>query len=120
MAHWVETVKAFRTHYGLVRSPISLPGVRVDATLVKRIEEMLISARLHLHKNKERSSVWIGSPEKNVPFPLWERQPRDISPPAPVIDPPSFSSQVNLSAQAVALVAAAGSGTPFCLECAKN
>lgn len=119
MAHWVETVKAFRTHYGLVRSHISLPGVRLDATLVKRIEEMLISARLHLHKNREKFSLDRES-KKNVPFPLWERQPRDISPPAPVIDPPSFSSQVNLSAQAAALVAAAGSGKPFCLERAKN
>jgi|HubBroStandDraft_2_1064218.scaffolds.fasta_scaffold214862_2 hypothetical protein len=110
-------ILAFRD---LVRSNISLPGVRVDAMLVQRIEEMLISGRLHLHKKKREVQSGSGVQKKNVPFPLSERQPRDTSPPPPVIDPPSFSSQVNLSAQAAALVAAAGSGTPFCLECTNN
>ena len=110
-------IRAFRD---LVRSNISLPVARVDATLVRRIEQMLILGQLHLHKKKREVQSGSGVQKKNVPFPLSERQPRDTSPPPPVIDPPSFSSQVNLSAQAAALVAAAGSGTPFCLECTNN
>ena len=38
-----------------------------------------------------------------MPFPISERQPRDTSPPPPVIEPPSFSSKANLSAQAATL-----------------
>jgi hypothetical protein len=76
---------------------------------------LLISGRLHLHK-KETEVHGSGVQDQHVPFPLSDRQPRAASSPPPVIDPPSFSSKVNLSAQAAALVAAAASGVPFCLE----
>jgi hypothetical protein len=117
---WLQELKddPFRIHAfrDLVRSNISLPVVRVDATLVRRIEEMLISGRLHLHKKETEIQSGSGVPEKHVPFPLSDRRPRDTSPPPPVIEPASFSSKVNLSAQAATLLAAAASGTPFCLE----
>jgi hypothetical protein len=101
----------------LVRSDISLPLLRTsDATLIMRVEQLLVSGRLHIHrKPKEVQSGW-GGQEKNVPFPLADRQPRIVSPPPQVVDPPSFSSDVDLSAQAAALVAAAASGAPFCME----
>jgi hypothetical protein len=118
---WLQELKddpfrlqAFRD---LVRSNISLGHVRVDAMLVGRIEEMLISGRLHLHKKEREVQAGSGFQKKHEPpFPLSDRQSRVASPPPPVIDPPSFSSKVNLSAQAAALVAAAASGTPFCPE----
>jgi hypothetical protein len=117
---WLQELKKdpFRVHafHDLVRSDISLPLVRVDAMLFKRIEEMLIWDRLHLHRRKREVKSGWGGQEKNVPFPLSERQPRDTAPPLPVIDPPSFSLNANLSAQAAALVAAAASGAPFCQE----
>ena len=121
LAHlWLQDLKddPFRMHAfrDLARSNISLPVVRVDATLVSRIEEMLISGRLHLHKKEKGIQSGSGVPEKHVPFPLSERQARDTSPPPPMIEPPSFSSHVDLSAQAATLVAAAASGTPFCPE----
>jgi hypothetical protein len=121
LAHlWLQELKddPFRIHAfrDLVRSNISLPVVRVDATLVRRIEEMLISGRLHLHRKEKEIQSGLGVQEKHVPFPISERQPRDTSPPPPVIEPPSFSSKANLSAQAATLLAAAASGTPFCLE----
>jgi hypothetical protein len=125
LAHlWLQELKddPLRIHAfkDLVRSNISLPLVRVDAMLFKRIEEMLISGRLHIHKKAREVQSGSAVQEKNVPFPLSERQPRDAAPPAPVIDPPSFSPNVNLSVQAAALVAAAASGTPFCQECANK
>ena len=117
---WLQELKddPFRIHAfrDLVRSNISLPIVRVDATLVRRIEEMLIAGRLHLHKKEKGIQSGSGAPEKHVPFPLSERHPRDTSPPPPVIEPPSFSSHVDLSAQAATLVAAAANGMPFCPE----
>ena len=39
--------------------------------------------------------------------------------PQPVSDPPTFSSDVRLAAQAATLVAAAAQGEPFCAVCAK-
>jgi hypothetical protein len=120
MAHlWLQQLKddPVRMHLlqDLVRNNISLPLFHVgDATLANRIEELLMVGRLHLHKI-EREVKWARQ-EKAVPFPLADRQSRVTSPPPPVNDPPSFSSKVNLSAQAAALVAAAASGTPFCLE----
>ena len=117
---WLHELKddLFRIHAfrDLVRSNISLGHVRVDAMLVGRIEEMLISGRLHLHKKERVIQAGSGFQKQAPPFPLSDRQSRVASPPPPVIDPPSFSSKVNLSAQAAALLAAAASGIPFCLE----
>ncbi|HEY4767154.1 MAG TPA: hypothetical protein VIH75_26030 [Candidatus Sulfotelmatobacter sp.] len=107
-------IRAFRD---LVRSNISLPVARVDATLVRRIEQMLILGQLHLHKKKKEIQSGSGVQEKQAPpFPLSQQQPRGTSPPPPAIDPPSFSSDVDPSAQAATLVAAAASGAPFCPE----
>jgi hypothetical protein len=122
LAHlWLQQLKddSVRMHIlrDLVRNNISLPLFRVgDDSLARRIEDLLISGRLHLHKEEREVHSGWGGQEKQVPFPLSDRQPRDTAPPPPVIDPPSFSSKVNLSAQAAVLVAAAASGTPFCLE----
>jgi hypothetical protein len=116
---WLQELKddPFRMHMlgDLVRNDISMPLFRVgDSSLASRVEELLMSGRLHLHKI-EREVKWARQ-EQPVPFPLSDRQPRLASPPPPVIDPPSFSPKVNLAAQAAALVAAAASGAPFCLE----
>jgi hypothetical protein len=121
LAHvWLQQLKddPVRIHIlrDMVRSDISLPVFRIgDATLVSRIEHLLSSGRLHLHK-KEPEIHGSGVQDQQVPFPLSDRQPRAASSPPPVIDPPTFSSKGNLSAQAAALVAAAASGVPFSLE----
>jgi hypothetical protein len=122
LAHWwLQQLKddPFRMQVlrDLVRSDISLSLFRVgDATLVSRMEQLLISGRLHFHKKEPEIQSGSRVQDKQVPFPLSDRQPRAVSPPPPVIDPPSFSSKANLSAQAAVLVAAAASGTPFCRE----
>ena len=101
----------------LVRSDIPLTLFRVaDPGLVQRVEELLISGQLHFHKKKREVHSGAEVQENNVPFPISNRQTRDASPPPPVLDPPSFPPDVDLSAQAAALVAAAAQGTPFCAE----
>jgi len=101
----------------LVRSDISLSLFCVsDAMLVRRVEQLLISGRLHLHKKEREVQSGSGNGESQPPFPLSQRQPREASAPPPVFDPPSFSPDVDLVAQAAALVAAAAQGIPFCPE----
>jgi hypothetical protein len=83
---------------------------------VRKIEQLFMSGRLHVHKKQMEAAGGAGVEERNVPFPLQDRQPRIASGPAPIVDVPVFSPHMNMSAQAAALVAAAASGTPFCQE----
>lgn len=92
--------------------PLHLPQ---DA-LIRKIEQLFISGRLHLHKKRMEAAGGAGVEERSVPFPLQDRQPRIASGPAPIVDMPVFSPNLNMSAQAAALVAAASSGAPFCQE----
>jgi hypothetical protein len=84
--------------------------------LLRRIEQLFISGRLHVHKKKREVRSGTGVQEQNVAFPLANRQPRIASEPAAITDAPVFPPNINMSAQASALVAAAASGTPFCQE----
>jgi len=118
---WLQELKSDQVRKwvlrDLVRSDISLSLFRItDATLVRRVEDLLISGRLHLHKKEREVQSGSGDREKHVPFPLSQHQTREASAPPPVIDPPSFSRDVDLAAQAAALVAAAAAGAPLCLE----
>jgi len=101
----------------LVRRDISTDPLHLphDA-FVRKTEQLFISGRLHLHKNRMEARGGARVEEQNVPFPLQDRQPRVASGPAPIVDLPVFSPKLNMSAQAAALVAAAANGTPFCLE----
>jgi hypothetical protein len=92
--------------------PLHLPH---DA-FVRKIEQLFASGKLHVHKKRLEAAGGTGFEERNVPFPLQDRQPRIASGPAPIVDQPVFSPHMNMSAQAAALVAAAASGTPFCQE----
>jgi len=117
---WLEQLRAdpFRIQLvrDLVRSEVPLSLFRaVDSTLAKRVEAMLISGQLHLHMTPMETQGGAGEDDQE-PSPAPSRPARNASPPAPVIDPPSFAHNANLSAQAAALAAAAASGTPFCLE----
>lgn len=101
----------------LVRRKIStVPFHLPHDAFVRRIEQLFISGRLHVHKKPRE--VWSGSGDDapNVAFPLGERQPRIASEPPPMVDTPIFARNIDMSAQAAALVAAAASGTPFCQE----
>jgi hypothetical protein len=118
---WLQDLKSDQVRKcilrDLVRSDITLALFRVsDASLVRRVEQLLISGRLHLHQKEREVQSGSGDLEKHVPFPLSQRQPREPSAPPPVFDPPSFSRDVDLAAQAAALVAAAAMGAPFCPE----
>lgn len=84
--------------------------------LLRRIEQLFISSRLHVHKKPREVRSGSGGDAPNVTFPLANRQPRIASQPAPMVDMPVFSPNLDMSAQAAALVAAAASGTPFCQE----
>jgi hypothetical protein len=92
--------------------PLHLPH---DA-FVRKIEQVFIFGRLHVHKKRLEAAGGTGFEERNVPFPLQDRQPRVASGPAPIVDLPVFSPNLNMSAQAASLVAAAASGAPFCQE----
>lgn len=83
---------------------------------IRKIEQLFMSGRLHVHKKRMEARGGAGVEERNVPFPLQDRQPRVASGPAPIVDLPVFSPYMNMSAQAAALVAAAAGGTPFCQE----
>ena len=122
LAHcWLQELKSDQLRKSvlrdLIRSDITLEFFRVsDATLVRRIEDLLISGRLHLHKKEREVQSGSGNQDQQVPFPLSQHQPREAYVPPPVIDAPSFSRDVDLAAQAATLVAAAAQGTPFCPE----
>ena len=80
---------------------------------IRKIEQLFIFGRLHVHKKRRESGSGKGNEKQDVPFPLADRQPRIASGPAPIVDLPVFSPHMNMSAQAAALVAAAASGAPF-------
>lgn len=101
----------------LVRNQISdVPLHLPSDALARKLEQLLVSGRLHVHKKRKEVRAGSGGEDQNVAFPLANRQPRIASGPAPVADAPVFSSKLNMSAQAAALAAAAASGTPFCEE----
>lgn len=92
--------------------PLHLPH---DA-FVRKIEQLFIFGRLHVHKKRREGASGTGAEKRDVPFPLQDRQPRVASGPAPIVDQPVFSPKLNMSAQAATLAAAAASGVPFCQE----
>jgi hypothetical protein len=99
----------------LLRKQVMIPPARVaDGAFVQLVENLMMSGRLHIHRKQREVSAGSGQQEQSVAFPLADRQPRGSSAPPPIVDPPSFSPNADLSAQAAVLVAAAASGTPFC------
>jgi len=105
----------------LVRNNISaVPFNLHHGAFIRRIEELFISGRLHVHRKKREVRSGFGAEQPNVAFPLANRQPRIASGPAAVPDLPVFASNLKMAAQAAALVAAAASGIPFCQECTNN
>jgi len=84
--------------------------------LLRKIEQLFISGRVHVHKKPREVRSGSGGDAPNVAFPLADRQPRVASQPPAINDAPIFAPNVNMSAQAAALMAAASSGAPFCQE----
>jgi hypothetical protein len=103
--------------HDLVRYRISVVSFHLSHdAFVRKIEQLFISGRLHVHRKPREVRSGTGEDRPNVAFPLSNRQPRIASGPPPIVDMPIFSPNLNMSAQAAALVAAAVSGTPFCQE----
>jgi hypothetical protein len=103
----------------LVEGQFSLPLPRSsNDSVLHEIAELLVSGQLHLHEKKlPQLRAGVPKEQKHVAFPLSDRRSSSSSaPPPPAIDPPSFSANVDHSAQAAALVAAAAAGVPFCPE----
>jgi len=101
----------------LVRYKISAVSFHLSHdALVRKIEQLFISGRLHVHRKPREVRSGTGEDQRNVAYPLANRQPRIASEPPPIVDMPVFSPNLNMSAQAAALVAAAAIGTPFCQE----
>ena len=101
------------------RGSLPLSGIS-DENVIDQIADLLARGLLHIHASTiatRGTSQGPGAGEASVPFPLSGRQPR-----APVLssDAPSvlstFTSGMDPSIQAAALVAAAASGKPFCPE----
>jgi hypothetical protein len=84
--------------------------------LLRRLEQLFISGRLHVHKKQTEVGPGTGVQEQDVAFPLANRQPRIASEPPAIRDAPVFAPNLNMFAQAAALVAAAAGGTPLCQE----
>jgi hypothetical protein len=103
--------------HDLVRKHIrSVPFDLPPAALVRRIQSLFLSGQLHVHMKRREGGSGSGDEQPSPAFPLADRQPRVASQPPPMVDLPVFSKDLNMSAQAAALVAAASSGTPFCQE----
>lgn len=89
-----------------------------DEEVIDQTAELLISGRLHVHaqRNVSVDASAPSEPPRFVPFPLSDRQPRPQTGAsnAPASDPPTFASDIDGSAQANALAAAAAGGQPFC------
>ncbi len=101
----------------LVRHNVSAVSFHLSHdALVRRVEQLFISGQLHVHKKPTKVHSGSGPKEPSVAFPLANRQPRIASQPPPMMDAPVFAPNVNMAAQAAALVAAAASGAPFCQE----
>ena len=89
-----------------------------DDQVIEQVTGLISSAQLHIHAQPEDVVASTGAtPEPPVvPFPLSQRRrPEPEADPAPVKDPPTFSD-IDGSAQAAALTAAAADGKPFCPE----
>jgi hypothetical protein len=124
LAHlWLEQFKGDPLKMQMLRSLVQnemflSPTRASDDALLKHIAALLISGRMHLHERRWEIRDVGGATQGDgqlVPFPLAERRaPREVPPPPPMIEAASFSSDVDLPAQAAALVAAAAQGTPFC------
>ncbi len=95
-----------------------------DDGVIEQIADLLASKRVHVHRKAARiDAVDVkksGSGSTVVlaaPFPLSDRSPRtaSISSRSQVVDPPTFSPDIDVIAQSATLVAAAKSGAPVCL-----
>lgn len=84
--------------------------------IVRQIEALIIFGRLHVHQKRFEVRSGTGGDAPSAAFPLANRQPRIASQPPPMVDAPVFAPNIDMSAQAAALMAAAASGTPFCQE----
>jgi hypothetical protein len=93
-----------------------------DQLVLRQIGRLAAADKIHLHYSPEQTETLPqgGSVEsaKSAPPP---RAPRSRVPAAapfrePPVDSPTFSTDIDLQAQAATLTAAAGSGKPFCPE----
>jgi hypothetical protein len=105
----------------LLRRQTSLPVSRMaDEIVLKQIVELLTSGQLHIHDKQVDlpvATVALGTAKKHVPFPFSpSRGDSSFAPPPPPVEPPTFSSNIDLSAQIATLVGAAAGGKPFCPE----
>jgi hypothetical protein len=101
----------------LVRRNIStVPFHLPHNAFIRKIEQLFISGRLHVHKKHREVRSGTGVEEQNVAFPLANHHPRIASEPAPIVDTPIFAPNVDMAAQAAVLMTAAASGAPFCQE----
>ena len=82
----------------------------------RKVEQLFMFGQLHLHKKHLQPGPGTGNDNPDPPFPLANRQPRVASQPPPMVDQPIFARNLNMAAQAAALIAAASSGAPFCEE----
>ena len=90
-----------------------------DEMVMDEVSKLLTDGLLHLHFQPimTRGRVTRSRANAVAPFPLSERRSlRPSTSPQPPLEQPTFSDQMEPSAQASVLVAAAASGMPFCPE----
>ena len=124
LAHlWLEQFKGDPLKMQMLRSLLQnerfLSHTRAsDDALLRHIATLLISGRMHLHERRWEIRAISGATQGDgelAPFPLADHRPKpEVLPPPPMIEAASFSPDVDLPAQAAALIAAAAQGTPFC------
>jgi hypothetical protein len=93
-----------------------------DQMVLRQIARLAAADKIHLHYPAELTETIpegaSTAPAKSAPPP---RVPRPRAPAAapfrePPVDSPTFSTDVDMQAQAATLMAAASSGKPFCPE----
>jgi hypothetical protein len=88
-----------------------------DEMVMDEVSKLLVDGLLHVHFQPIMTPGRVTRSQGNAvaPFPLSERRSQRSSPQPPP-EQPTFSDQMEPSAQAAALAAAAASGVPFCPE----
>jgi hypothetical protein len=123
---WLQALRSYRPELILwtrsllaERPPIHGFRLRDYATLDELARLLYAGSVVAISREKPRQPSIVPASKKEdfVPFPLSARKgPAPSTYRPPPSDPPTFSSNADLAAQAAALVAAAHDGKPFCPE----
>jgi hypothetical protein len=131
---WLQRLKTDAFRMLAMRSLLSQArgwdlGRLSDDAVIDQIADLVVTSRLHIHmprvaviadgggQSQQSTASTENKTETSPAFPLSDRSRRGASAAAsrqPIVDPPTFSSEMDSAAQAATLVAAAATGAAAC------